>query len=61
MSINDPLLCFDVTLDILQKHFANINTVRLTYPFHQAPRPFTYDEFNRDFYKTVDAFMRSPI
>ena len=57
MSINDPLLRFETTLDILQKHFANINIVRLAYPFHQAPRPFTYDEFNRDFNKTVAAFM----
>jgi hypothetical protein len=61
MSINDPLLRFETTLDILQKHFANINIVRLAYPFHQAPRPFTYDEFNRDFYKTVDAFMHVKI
>jgi hypothetical protein len=58
MSIYDPLLCFDTTLDILEKHFTNVNTVRLTYPFHQAPRPFTYDELNRDFFDTVDAFMQ---
>jgi len=59
MSINDPLLCFETTLDVLQKHFAEVNTVRLTYPYHQPPRPFTYDEFNCDFYETVNAFMQN--
>jgi hypothetical protein len=58
MSIFDPLLRFDTTLKILQNHFANVCTVRLTYPFHQPPAPFTFDELNRDFYKTVDGFMQ---
>jgi len=58
MSIYDPLINFDPTLEVLQKHFANVDTVRLTYPFHQPPAPFTYDELNRDFYNTVDAFMQ---
>jgi pimeloyl-ACP methyl ester carboxylesterase len=58
MSIHDPLLRFDTTHEILQKHFVNVNTVRLTYPYHQPPAPFTYEELNRDFFETVDAFMR---
>jgi len=57
MSIHDPLLRFDTTHRILQDHFANVNTVRLTYPFHQPPAPFTYEELNRDFCETVNAFM----
>ena len=57
MSPRDPLLRFDVTLDIVRQHFANVNTVRLDYPYHQPPRPFTYEELNRDFYETVHAFM----
>lgn len=59
MSIYDPLLRFDTTLEILQKHFANVNTVRLTYPFHQPPRPFTYDELNHDYYETIDNFIQN--
>ena len=59
MSIYDPLLCFVTTLEILERHFAEIKTVRLTYPFHQAPRPFTYDELNRDFHATVESFMQA--
>ncbi|HRQ32816.1 MAG TPA: hypothetical protein PLM89_06910, partial [Anaerolineales bacterium] len=58
MSIYDPLLRFDVTLGIAENHFGNLNTVRLTFPFHQPPRPFTFEELNDGFYKTVDSFMR---
>ena len=58
MSIFDPLLSFDTTLDVLKKHFTKVNTVQLTYPFHQPPRPFTFDELNLGFYKTIDSFMR---
>lgn len=57
MSIYDPLLDFETTQTILQSHFANVSTVRLTYPFHQPPRAFTYDELNSAFYNTVDAFL----
>ena len=58
MSIYDPLLRFDTTLDVLKKHFTNVNTVQLTYPFHQPPKPFTFEELNQGFYKTIDSYMR---
>lgn len=58
MSVYDPLLRFDTTHQILQQHFSNVNTVKLQYPFHQPPAPFTYEELNRDFYQTVDEFIR---
>ena len=58
MSIHDPLLRFETTQDILASHFENVSTVRLSYPFHQPPAPFTYEELNRDFYETVDSFIR---
>ncbi|MDX1379019.1 MAG: hypothetical protein R3307_09235, partial [Anaerolineales bacterium] len=54
---HDPLLRFDTTHEILQKHFENLSTVKLGYPFHQPPAPFTYEELNRDFYRTVDSFI----
>ena len=57
MSIHDPLLRFETTQDILESHFENVSTVRLFYPFHQPPAPFTYEELNRDFYETVDSFI----
>ncbi len=57
MSEFDPLLQFETTHRILQSHFTNVSTVRLSYPFHQPPSPFTYEELNRDFYATVDSFI----
>jgi hypothetical protein len=60
MSVYDPLLRFDTTLNIVHNHFANVNAVPLLYPFHQPPCAFTYEELNRDFYKTVDAFIGTP-
>jgi len=57
MSVNDPLISFDATMDILNKHFATVDTVRLDYPFHQPPEPFTYEELNRDFHDTVNSFL----
>jgi pimeloyl-ACP methyl ester carboxylesterase len=58
MSVYDPLLRFDITLRILNSHFASVNTVPLLYPFHQPPRAFTYQELNGIFYQTVDTFMQ---
>jgi len=58
MSIHDPLIRFDTTDEILQNHFTNVNTVKLYYPYHQPPTPFTYDELNRDFYETVNSFLQ---
>lgn len=57
MSVYDPLLRFDTTLSIVYSHFENVNTVPLLYPFHQPPGSFSYEELNRNFYKTVDSFM----
>jgi hypothetical protein len=58
MSVHDPLLRFETTREILQNHFSNISTLKLSYPFHQPPAPFTYEELNRDFHETVDTFIR---
>jgi alpha/beta hydrolase fold len=58
MSIYDPLISFDLTLNLLQSTFSDLTALRLTYPFHQLPASFGYDELNRDFYDHVDAFMR---
>jgi hypothetical protein len=57
MSVYDPLLRFDTTLSIVHNHFENVSTVPLLYPFHQPPGAFTYEELNRNFYKTVNMFI----
>jgi pimeloyl-ACP methyl ester carboxylesterase len=58
MSIHDPLVRFEATSHILEKHFANVSTLRLGYPYHQPPAPFTYEELNHDFHATVDSFIQ---
>jgi pimeloyl-ACP methyl ester carboxylesterase len=57
MSVYDPLLRFDMTFHIVHNHFENVSAVPLLYPFHQPPEAFSYEELNRNFYKTVDSFM----
>lgn len=57
MSIYDPLLDFETTHHLLQSHFAHVSTVRLTLPYHQPPRAFTYKELNNTFYSTVNEFI----
>jgi len=57
MSVYDPLLRFDITLNVLYNHFENVRSVPLFYPFHQPPGAFTYEELNGSFYKTVDEFL----
>jgi pimeloyl-ACP methyl ester carboxylesterase len=58
MSIHDPLIRFDATSQILENHFADVSTLRLDYPYHQPPAPFTYEELNHDFHATVEAFIQ---
>jgi pimeloyl-ACP methyl ester carboxylesterase len=59
MSVHDPLLRFDTTLGIVHDHFASVSALPLLYPFHQPPRPFTYEELNGTFYKSVDMFVNT--
>jgi hypothetical protein len=58
MSVYDPRLRFDITLNVVHNHFENVKAVPLFYPFHQPPGAFTYQELNQNFYKTVDDFIR---
>jgi hypothetical protein len=57
MSVNDPLLDFETTLAVARRQFAPMTILRLAYPFHQPPRPFTFEELDHDFHSTVDEFM----
>jgi len=57
MSVYDPLLRFDITLDVVHDHFEKVKAVPLFYPFHQPPEAFTYEELNRNFYQTVEDFI----
>jgi len=54
MSVYDPLLDYETTLNELYSNFSNVHVTKLYYPFHQPPKPFTFEELNRDFRESVE-------
>jgi pimeloyl-ACP methyl ester carboxylesterase len=57
MSVNDPLLDFQITLEEAQSYFSTIHLTKLHFPFHQPPKPFTFEELNRDFGESAGKFL----
>jgi alpha-beta hydrolase superfamily lysophospholipase len=58
MSVHDPVLDFQITLEELRAHFRTIHVTRLAFPYHQPPRPFTFEELNDLFRKNaVEPFL----
>lgn len=49
MSVNDPLLSFDYTFDYMKSHFPQLMVKRLSFPYHQPPKPFTLKELNAEY------------
>jgi len=54
MSVHDPLLDYEITLNELHRNFSNVHVTKLYYPFHQPPKPFTFQELNRDFKESIE-------
>ncbi len=59
MSIYDPLLDYGITLKELTGHFADVKVTRLFFPFHQPPRPFTFEELNEQFADALHDFVET--
>jgi hypothetical protein len=57
MSINDPVLDFNTTLDFLESNFDEVRTERFTFPYHQPPVLPTYQELNRDYGHFLDQIL----
>jgi len=49
MSIYDPLLDYKTTKKELQKFFKDMYIQEFRFPYHQPPKPFTFDELNEKF------------
>lgn len=49
MSINDDILHYDLTEQIVQRHFQQITVQKFTHPYHQPPEPPTFEWLNREF------------
>lgn len=60
MSVNDPLLDFDVTCDVLMNLFSNLIVERFTFPFHQPPKPFSFQELNQNYRHFLDLLTNHP-
>lgn len=54
MSVNDDILHYDLTEQIVQKHFQKITIQKFTHPYHQPPEPPTFEWLNREFGQFLD-------
>lgn len=49
MSINDDILDYGLTEQIVRRHFRQITIQKFTHPYHQPPEPPTFEWLNREF------------
>ena len=49
MSINDDILEYNLTEQIVRRHFQQITVQQFTHPYHQPPEPPTFEWLNREF------------
>jgi pimeloyl-ACP methyl ester carboxylesterase len=54
MSINDDILGYDITEQIVRRHFQKITVQQFTHPYHQPPEPPTFEWLNREFGQFLD-------
>lgn len=54
MSINDDILDYGLTEQIVSKHFQRITIQKFTHPYHQPPEPPTFEWLNREFGQFLD-------
>jgi pimeloyl-ACP methyl ester carboxylesterase len=49
MSINDDILEYNSTEQIVRRHFEQLTIQKFTHPYHQPPEPPTFEWLNREF------------
>ncbi len=54
MSVNDDILEYDLTEQVVRRHFERITIQRFTHPYHQPPEPPTFEWLNREFGRLLD-------
>lgn len=57
MSVRDPLLDFEMTLGVISRHFAQVHVERFDSPYHQPPRPLTFDEMTQQYDRLLDVIF----
>lgn len=61
MSVHDPLLSFDTTLDIVKRNFQKVHVEKFQFPFHQPPKPFTFEEMNRNYGQLLEIIVQNEL
>lgn len=54
MSINDDLLEYETTLNVVRQHFPDLTIQSFTHPYHQPPEPPTFQWLNDEFGPFLD-------
>jgi pimeloyl-ACP methyl ester carboxylesterase len=54
MSVNDDILDYDLTEQIVRRHFQNLTIQKFTHPYHQPPKPPTFEWLNSEFGQFLD-------
>ena len=54
MSINDDILDYDLTEQIVRQQFQQITIQKFTHPYHQPPKPPTFEWLNHEFGQFLD-------
>jgi pimeloyl-ACP methyl ester carboxylesterase len=54
MSVNDDILDYALTEEIVCSHFQNLTIQKFTHPYHQPPEPPTFEWLNREFTPFLD-------
>lgn len=54
MSVNDDILHYALTEEIVRNHFQHITIQQFTHPYHQPPDPPTFEWLNREFKRFLD-------
>lgn len=54
MSVRDPILDFDTTLGVINRHFAKVQVERFDFPYHQPPRRPTFEEMTQQYTSLLD-------
>jgi len=49
MSVNDDILKYELTEQIVKRHFQQLTIQKFTHPYHQPPEPPTFEWLNREF------------
>ncbi|MEW5827769.1 MAG: alpha/beta hydrolase [Chloroflexota bacterium] len=49
MSVNDDILDYSLTEQIVRRHFRHLTIQKFSHPYHQPPEPPTFEWLNREF------------